>query len=263
MHRVRPYWPALSPLSHRLHLKRLEAFLAAKEKPPLADRKDWMAAASGWISIDIKSLRNATRDIDFDVFIQLSPDNFAHVFSRTTGLDYKRLAQYIQKGVKELHIKAEDEVAFKRFISKPATEVLKDPTAPQERKIAALLNMTEQNMAEIFTQMTVEEAAAEKAQQVIRGYVELMVSKPDTLAMILRLVSHGDYLYYHSIAVAIFSMFIARASGQSIKGCLRSSEWAASCTTSGFDSSSCWKSQPARAYHRAMGRHAKPRQAGP
>ena len=30
----------------------------------------------------------------------------------------------------------------------------------------------------------------------------------------LKLVSHGDYLYYHSIAVAIFSMFIARASGQ-------------------------------------------------
>jgi putative nucleotidyltransferase with HDIG domain len=41
-----------------------------------------------------------------------------------------------------------------------------------------------------------------------------MLNSPETLTVILKLVSHGDYLYYHSIAVSIFSMFIARASGQ-------------------------------------------------
>jgi putative nucleotidyltransferase with HDIG domain len=32
--------------------------------------------------------------------------------------------------------------------------------------------------------------------------------------VILKLVSHGEYLYYHSIAVSIFTLFIGKATGQ-------------------------------------------------
>lgn len=160
------------------------------------------------------SFRNATRDINFDVYLKLSDDNVAHVFSRTTGLDYKRLAQYIQKGVKELYIHPDDETAYQSYIARPAYAIFADPATPQEKKIATLLNMTEQNMAELFTQLTVQDETAQNAKRLIKNYVELMLQSPQTLATILKLVSHGEYLYYHSIAVAIFSMFIARASGQ-------------------------------------------------
>lgn len=166
------------------------------------------------IPVDIDVFRSATRDISFDVYIKLSDDNFAHVFSRTTGLDYKRLAGYIQKGVKNLYIRPEDEIAFKAFVARPAHVIFSDPSTSQEKKIATLLNMTEQNMAELFTQVQVSEETAADSQRLIRNYVDLMGQSPQTLATILKLVSHGEYLYYHSIAVAIFSMFIAKASGQ-------------------------------------------------
>lgn len=171
-------------------------------------------ATQNLMTVDIKTFRDATRDIDFDVFLFVSEGNFAHVFSRNTGLDYKRLAQYMAKGVQYLHIRREDEPAYRKFISRKASEIFSDPSTPQEKKIAVLLNMTEQNMAEIFSKMSVEEDAAKDTQRLIKGYVDTMIQKPHTLALILRLVGHGDYLYYHSIAVAIFSMFIARASGQ-------------------------------------------------
>lgn len=164
--------------------------------------------------MDIQSFRSATRDINFDVYLKLSEDNVAHVFSRTTGLDYRRLANYIGKGVRELMIRPEDAAAYQAFIARPARAVFMDPTTPQDRKIATLLNMTEQNLAELFTQMRVSEEAAESSKKVIASYVDLMVSSPQTLTTILKLVSHGEYLYYHSIAVAIFSMFIARSSGR-------------------------------------------------
>jgi putative nucleotidyltransferase with HDIG domain len=166
------------------------------------------------LPVDIHSFRNSTRDISFDVYLKLSQDNFAHVFSRTTGLDYKRLAQYIQKGVSELFIRPEDEEAYRAFISRPAHAIFTDPNTPNEKKIATLLNMTEQNMAELFSQVPVAPETAASTQRVIQGYVELMTQSPNTLAILLKLVSHGEYLYYHSIAVAIFSMFIAKASGQ-------------------------------------------------
>src|SRR3954471_12511372 len=166
------------------------------------------------IPVDIMTFRNATRDISFDVYLKLSEENVAHVFSRTTGLDYKRLAQYISKGVTELFIKAGDKESYEKFVARSADMIFNDPETPQEKKIATLLNMTEQNMAELFSQVAVEEETAVSSKRLIKSYVNLMTQKPETLATILKLVSHGEYLYYHSIAVAIFSMFIAKATGQ-------------------------------------------------
>jgi len=166
------------------------------------------------IPVDILTFRTATRDISFDVYLKLSKENVAHIFSRTTGLDYKRLAQYIQKGIKELYIHPDDQEEYKLFISRPAHVIFNDPNTSQEKKIATLLNMTEQNMAEIFSQFSIEEQTVEATQKLVKNYVDIMMKSPQTLSIILKLVSHGEYLYYHSIAVSIFSMFIARASGQ-------------------------------------------------
>ena len=151
------------------------------------------------VAISIQRLRNATRDINFDVYLRLSDDNVAHVFSRNTGLDYKRLAQYIQRGVTHLYIHPDDQDLYDTFVARSAHAIFADPETPQEKKIASLLNMTEQNMAEIFTQVHMEEETAENATRLVKSYVELVTQSPQTLAI---------------IAVAVFSMFIAKASGQ-------------------------------------------------
>lgn len=166
------------------------------------------------IPVDIQSFRNATRDISFDVYLKLSEDNMAHIFSKATGLDYKRLAQYILKGVKDLYIRAEDFEVYKTFVARTADSIFHDPNTAPEKKIATLLNMTEQNMSEVFTQLSVPEDTAGNAQKVVKNYVKLMVENPKTLAVILKLAAHGEYLYYHSVATAIFSMFLAKAAGQ-------------------------------------------------
>jgi HD-GYP domain-containing protein (c-di-GMP phosphodiesterase class II) len=166
------------------------------------------------IPVDIQSFRHVTRDICFDVYLLISADNYAHVFSRSTGLDYKRLAQYIQKGVQKLYIRAEDEAHYRTFIARSSSELFDDPSTPPEKKIALLLNMTEQNMAEVFSQLNVSQEAAESTQRVVRGYVDLLTKSPQSLALLLKLVSHGEYLYFHAISVAIFSLFIGKATGQ-------------------------------------------------
>jgi putative nucleotidyltransferase with HDIG domain len=173
-----------------------------------------MSYINNFLAVDISTFRNVKRDISFDVYLKLSDENIAHIFSKTTGLDYKRLAQYMQKGVRELYIKKEDKAAYESLVANTAQRIFEDPTTTQEKKIAVLLNMTEQNMAELFTQTNVSEETAASTKKVISSYVDLMLSSPHSLTTLLKLVSHGEYLYYHSIAVAIFSMFIARASGQ-------------------------------------------------
>lgn len=168
---------------------------------------------SGYISIPLQSLKQSLRDIQFDVYLKLAEDNYAHVFSRTTGMDYKRLASYAQKGIKEVFIKKSDEEIYKQFLSNPPIEQLKNKEVSNEKKIAILLNITEQNLAEIFCNFKVEDSVVESTTRVIRGYVDMLAENPRSLAMILNLVSHGEYLYYHSIAVSIFSIFLGKATG--------------------------------------------------
>lgn len=166
------------------------------------------------LAIDINVFRTAVKDINFDVFLQLSESNFVHVFSKITGLDYKRLAQYRQKGVTHLHIKSEDLETYRDFLAKPAAAILRDPNVSHEKRVATLLNMTEQNMAELFSQLYVEEETAVNTSHLVKNYVELMSTNPDTLVVLLKLVSHGEYLYYHSVAVSILSIMMSKASGQ-------------------------------------------------
>ena len=171
-------------------------------------------SAEELMSVDIMKFRHSIRDINFDVFLKLADNNFARIFSGTTGLDYKRLESYIEKGVTSLFVLKKDSDLYNAFISVTAEQIFLNPSTSPEKKIATLLNMTEQNIAETLSHLQVDDETAQSTQKIIHNYVDLMTQKPNTLSIILKLASHGEYLYYHSVAVAIFSMFIARATGQ-------------------------------------------------
>jgi len=167
-----------------------------------------------FIAVEIQKFRGTMRDLTFDVFLKVSGDHYAHVFSRSTGVDYQRLEKYIFRGVKELYIRENDYEIYKNYSKVTAATVFTDPALTQEKRVSALLNMTEQNLAEIFTRFSVDEQAAQQSRTLVQGYVGLMSSEPQTLAMILKLVSYGNYLYYHAVAVSVFSLLLARALGQ-------------------------------------------------
>ena len=165
-------------------------------------------------SVDIFKFRTALRDITFDLFLKVSENHFAHVFSKTTGLDYHRLEKYIDRGVRELFVQESDRAGYEAFISVTPESVFNDTNVSHEKRVAALLNMTEQNLAGIFARFNVDDETATSSKKLVRGYVELMTDEPQSLAVILKLISYGNYLYYHAVAVSVFSLLLARALGQ-------------------------------------------------
>ena len=164
--------------------------------------------------VDIRTFRMASKDISFDVYLKLSEDNFAHVFSKSSGVDYKRLAQYISKGVAHLYIRCEDDSLFKEYMQRSPEKIFNDPKVAGAKKVSILLNMAEQNIAELFSIIQVGEEAAATSVKIVKNFISLMSDNPKTLATLLKTASHGEYLYYHSISTAIVSMFLAKASGQ-------------------------------------------------
>jgi putative nucleotidyltransferase with HDIG domain len=164
--------------------------------------------------VDIKVFRTSSKDITFDVFLKLADDNYAHIFAKSSGVDYKRLAQYIQKGVQQLFIRSEDEPAYREYIQRSPESVFRDPSVADSKKVAVLLNMAEQNIAELFHVIKITDEAAATSSKIVKNFIKLMADNPKTLATLLKVASHGEYLYYHSISVAVVSMFLAKASGQ-------------------------------------------------
>ncbi len=171
-------------------------------------------STGNFFPVDIRAFRNSAKDIGFDVFLKLGEDNYAHVFSKSSGVDYKRLAQYITKGVTHLYVKNEDEAAFKEYLQRSPEKIFNDPNIPTAKKISTLLNMAEQNISELFNVVNVSEEAAVNSVKIVKNFINMMSDNPKTLAVLLKSASHGEYLFYHSISVAVISMFIAKASGQ-------------------------------------------------
>jgi putative nucleotidyltransferase with HDIG domain len=175
---------------------------------------DPQAEVRGLVAIGIATLRGSARDLAFDVFLKVSSDNFVHVFSSSTGLDYLRLSQYESRGVLALYVRKTDLETYKKHIARSAEQLLADLNLPDENRVALVMNMTEQALVDVFTQVRIAEGTAVEVKKVVRKYVDLMLASPRSMAMLLKLISHGDYLYYHSIAVCVFSLLLGRTSGQ-------------------------------------------------
>jgi putative nucleotidyltransferase with HDIG domain len=179
-----------------------------------------------WKAVSIEELKKLTRDLPVDLFLRLGTDNYCHVFSRSTGLDYRRLLSYRQKGVIELHYRAADHETVEQYRSERRMDVmLQSPLILPEQKAGILLNWTEQTAAEVFSDLPVSEAAAQESRSMVTSLVDLMTTQPQSLAALLRLVSHGDYLYYHSVAVSVFSALLAGVSGKYSSDDIRMIAW--------------------------------------
>lgn len=169
-----------------------------------------------YVKVDIGSFRTSSKNIGFDVFMKLGEANYAHVFSKQTGIDFQRLTHYQEKGVRYLYIKAQDEEAYRDFVRARPDSVIADEEAPETKKAAALLNLAEQNLTEVFSTLQksseLSEDALRSSSKLVKNFIKVMAKNPRSLSMMIRVASHGDYLYYHSIFVSVISMFLAKAS---------------------------------------------------
>lgn len=167
-----------------------------------------------WVEIPIESLRSPYRDLTFDVFLRLSETKIAHVFSKQTGIDYARLGSYAERGVKTLLIRIEDRPKFEEFALQSSAKILSDKTIPRERKLACVMNLTEQVLDDIFANLSIAENTAKSLRTMVQGYVKMMSQDPQSMEILIEIAASGPYLYHHSLTVTVFSLMIARVSGQ-------------------------------------------------
>jgi len=163
-----------------------------------------------YISVDIKKFRSSLKDLPFDVYIKLSENHYSHLFSKTSGLDFRRLEKYISRGVNELFIKKSDQPNLQKYLENSIHLFSNLENLNLEKKVTLLLTKTEQNLAQIFSELNLSNETILETEAIIKNYSKISTQNPETLALFLKLISFGDYLYYHSVCVSVFSILIAK-----------------------------------------------------
>lgn len=170
---------------------------------------------SEYFAVDIQRFCEVTRGLHFDVYLKLGDDKMTRVFSQDTGVDFKRLAQYIAKGVKELYINKKDASSFAKFVAKTPGEVLANPQSSVEDKTDALGDMADQSVSSICESLELAPDVADKTKLVVRNMVKFLHNEPSVLANLLKTISQNDSFFYHSVTVSVLSMLIAEKSENS------------------------------------------------
>ena len=166
--------------------------------------------SNNYISIPIENFKRTPKEIPIDVFIKLNEDNYAHIFSKATGVDYVRLNQYVKKGVELLYVRESDSVALEQYLARTCEVVFADPNVSDSKKVAVLLNMVEQNLTDLFGSIKVSPDVASASQKVVKNFISVLSTDPKMLTTLMKIASHGDYLFYHSVSTSVVSMILAK-----------------------------------------------------
>ena len=163
-----------------------------------------------FVAIDIKNLSTAGRNLSCDVFIKISDTKMTRVFSVETGLDFLRLKQYIEKGVKEIFVRMDDYHAFTHYLHNPPDHVFHSESASKDERVNALLDLADQTVVDFFTKVPLADVSVEKTKAIIKRMLSSLAKDPNLLGQLMRMVQHHEFILGHSISVSIIAMLIAR-----------------------------------------------------
>lgn len=163
-----------------------------------------------FVGLDIKRLTSAGKNLNCDVFIKISDAKMTRIFSVDTGLDFIRLRQYIDKGVKEVFIRQEDLGDFSKYLRQSPHLILQSEAATKDEKVNALLDLADQNVSDFFTKLPLPDVSVEKTKEIIRRMVTALSKDPGILGGVIRMAQHHDFMMSHAVSVSVIAMLIAR-----------------------------------------------------
>lgn len=169
---------------------------------------------SPFVPIEIQRLTSASRTLSCDIFIKISESKMTRIFSVETGLDFIRLRQYIEKGVKEVFVRREDQQKFNDYLQISPDTIFNSEVATKEAKVAALLDLADQSVADFFSKLPIQEVSVEKTKGIIKRMITTLAKDPTLLGAVIRMAQHHQFMMSHAVSVSVISMLLARGAQQ-------------------------------------------------
>lgn len=189
-------------------LNALEKLLKPKTQPELIDSKI-VVNEYGKVSIEEFIARPKA---EFDVFIRLSDEKFIKVITQGESIDPSRVRHYKEKGVRYLHIRKSDFSKLLRFNLDISKMITKSQNISVEKKANFMKYTGEVILEKAFIDGVDRETLGE-AHLYLANSMELISDSGEMLDLLSILNSHSDWIYAHSIGVAMYSIMITKKLG--------------------------------------------------
>jgi len=151
-----------------------------------------------------------TRSIlDFDIYLQLSEQNFVKVAYKNEELPLGQIKKYKQKGVNFLYIRREDFHKFVQFTFDLAKAVKNSPEISPAKKIAFMNYANKVMLEHVFVEGLGKETL-DSAQAFVELSVSTILESKEMLDLLELLKETDDQIYIDSMAAALYSVLIAR-----------------------------------------------------
>ncbi|MCC2678598.1 MAG: hypothetical protein K0R29_1174 [Pseudobdellovibrio sp.] len=147
--------------------------------------------------------------LDFDIYLQLSEQNFVKVAYKDEELPLAQIKKFKQKGVNHLYIRKEDFSKFVQFTFDLAKSVSSHPSISPAKKIAFLDHAHKVIMGNIFKE-GLDQQSYEATADFVSLSVGTVLESHEVLDLLEVLKDLGQNVYTDSYAAALYSVMIAR-----------------------------------------------------
>jgi response regulator RpfG family c-di-GMP phosphodiesterase len=147
--------------------------------------------------------------LDFDIYLQLSEQNYVKVAYKDEELPLGQIKKYKQKGVNSLYIRREDFHKFVQFTFDLAKSVKNSPEISPGKKIA-FMNYANKIMLEQVYVEGLNKETLESAKAFVELSVGTILESKELLDLLELLKATDDKVYVDAMASALYSVLIAK-----------------------------------------------------
>ncbi|MGE0762348.1 MAG: response regulator [Bdellovibrionales bacterium] len=150
--------------------------------------------------------------IEFDVYVKLSDQKYIKIAHKGETMPRDRVQQYKDKGLRYLYIAKEDFGKLVDFNLNLAN-IIKDRSDISDEKKMNFMKYTGEAILEKAFVEGVDRESFKEAQSFLGMTINVITDSKEHFDMLSLLNAHSDYIYAHSIGVAMHSIMIARKMG--------------------------------------------------
>lgn len=147
-----------------------------------------------------------------DLFVRLNSNKFIRIARKGTQVLSDQIKNYHEKGITKLHILRKEFKDYVDFNVQVTTVAAGKDYLSAEAKMKILKHTQEVVLQSVYLS-GLDKVAFDNAATTINSTLAVVSDDPSLFALINILNTHSDFLYAHSVAVATYSVLIAKEIG--------------------------------------------------
>jgi len=154
----------------------------------------------------------AEKEMDYGIYIRISKTKYIKIAHKGGKLSEDKIQAFKERSVTHLYIRQEDFSKLVGFTLLVSKAVSSSGQVDAGKKMRFMQYTGEMIMQQAYVAGT-DEALFKNAKEFLNTSLDVLTEDEETFTLLSLLSNHTDYLYAHSLGVAMFSVMIAKQLG--------------------------------------------------